>query len=290
MIIGSHVGMTGPSFFEGSVKEALSYGSTAFMFYTGAPQNSIRKPLDELKIEEGLKLMNINNISTKNIIVHAPYIVNLANSLKPELLEASRKLIISELKRTKAFCSDVLVLHPGSHVGQGNKEGIDTLIKSLDMIFKEDGTDVKIALETMAGKGSEIGITFEQLKEIINRCKYPNRLGVCLDTCHINDAGYDVNDVDDILKSFDSIIGLDKLLVIHLNDSKNPQNAHKDRHENIGYGFIGFDTLNTFAHHPLLQNIPKILETPYINGAAPYKKEIEMLRSGVYINNWKELL
>ena len=227
-------------------------------------------------------------IDAKNVIVHAPYIINPANKNRTDLYHSSKQFIISELKRTYAFGAKILVLHPGAHVGYGSEEAIESLAHALDYIFENDGTDVKIAIETMAGKGTEIGISFEEISKIISTCRYPERLGVCLDTCHINDAGYNVHDVDSVLNTFDQIIGLDKLLVCHLNDSKNVMGAHKDRHENVGYGEIGFKTLAKYVHHPLLINIPKILETPYIDGVPPYKKEIEMLIKNQFENNWKE--
>lgn len=286
--IGSHVSMSGPDFYLGSVKEALSYNATTFMFYTGAPQNSYRKPLESLKILEARKLIKENNMDESKIIVHAPYIINLANPLKPDLLENSKKFITQELQRSAGFGAQILVLHPGNHMGIGSEEAIKTLVSSLDDIFSNDGTEVKIALETMAGKGTEIGSNFYEINSIIEQSKFPHRLGVCLDTCHISDAGYEVKNIESILKEFDTIIGLDKLLVVHLNDSKNEIGAHKDRHENLGYGYLGFDTLYQYVHHPKLKSIPKILETPYINQKPPYKQEISMLLSGQYIENWKE--
>lgn len=286
--LGSHVSMNGPDFYLGSVKEALSYGANTFMFYTGAPQNSFRKPLNELKIEEGRKLIQESGINEDKIVVHAPYIINAANLAREDLYDMSIKTILSEVRRTAGFGAKILVLHPGAHVGQGSEIGIAALCKALDAVFEQDGTEVKIALETMSGKGSEIGTDFYQIKAIIDGCKHQGRLGVCLDTCHINDAGYDVNDVDNVLNEFDKIIGLDRLLVIHLNDSKNPKGTHKDRHENLGYGEIGFDILNKFAHHPLLKEVPKILETPYINEKAPYKDEISMLRASKFIDGWRD--
>ena len=287
-LIGSHCAMNSPEFYLGTVKEAISYNSSVFMFYTGAPQNSFRKPLNELKIEEGRKLLKENNFDESKLIVHAPYIINPANPSREDLREMSINMLISELKRTAGFGCKTIVLHPGNHLGAGPDEAIKCLDDSLNKVFESDGTDVKIAIETMSGKGSEIGITFEEVARIINGCKYPERLGVCLDTCHVSDAGYDIHDVDGLLDEFNRIIGLNKLLVVHLNDSKNPRAAHKDRHENIGYGYIGFETLNKIAHHPLLVNIPKILETPYIDGNAPYKKEIAMLRSEKYEEGWRE--
>ena len=287
--IGSHVGLNAPDFYLGSVKEALSYGANTFMFYTGAPQNSFRKPLSELKIQEGRKLIKEAGIDESKLIVHAPDIINAANYSRPDLYEMSINTIVSELRRTAGFGTKIMVLHSGSHVGMGAENGILALAKALDLVFATDGTDVKIAIETMAGKGHEIGISFEQVRSIIDHCNKKDRLGVCLDTCHISDAGYDVkNDFEGVLDKFDEIIGLDKLLVVHVNDSKNPIGAHKDRHENIGYGYLGFDTLYHVVHNPRLQGIPMILETPYVNEKAPYKQEIEMLRSGKYIDNWRD--
>ena len=288
MFIGSHVGLNAPEFYLGSVKEALSYGATTFMFYTGAPQNTYRIPLERMKIEEGRKLLLENGIDESKLVVHAPYIINPANKVKEDLFELSIKTIVSELQRSAAFHAEILVLHPGAHVNQGREVGIQNVIECLDEVLAQDGTNVKIAIETMAGKGSEIGTSFEEIAQIINGCKYKERLGVCFDTCHTNDAGYDISDVDGILEEFDRVIGLDKLLVIHLNDSKNPREAHKDRHENVGYGYIGFETLNKFVHHPKLENIPKILETPYFNEKPPYKKEIAMLVNGEFVPSWRE--
>lgn len=285
--LGSHVGMNAPDFYLGSVKEALSYGSDTFMFYTGAPQNSFRKPLSELKIQEGRALIKEAGLDESKIIVHAPYIINAANFTRLDLYESSINMIVSELRRTEGFGASIMVLHPGSHVGLGAENGIMGLAKALDTALACDGTKVKIAIETMAGKGKEIGITFEEVRMIIDKCKYKDRLGVCLDTCHISDAGYDVlNNFDGVLEEFDRIIGLDRLLVVHVNDSKNPIGAHKDRHENIGYGYLGFDALYHVVHHPKLIGIPMILETPYYNEKAPYKQEIEMLRSGKFVD-WR---
>ena len=288
LLIGSHVGMNGPDYYLGSVKEAISYGAITFMFYTGAPQNSYRKPLEELKIPEGRALLKEQGFDENTIVVHAPYIINAANKNRPDLLDLSIKTIISELRRSAAFGAKILVLHPGNHLGLGPEEGIKALAESLDQVFAEDGTDVKIAIETMAGKGSEIGTCFEDVKKILDTCHYPERLGVCLDTCHVHDAGYDVNDPDELLAEFDRIISLNRLLVVHLNDSKNIRGAHKDRHENLGYGEIGFEALCKLANHPLLKKIPKILETPYINEKAPYSDEIRMLRDEKFEPNWKE--
>ena len=288
LLIGSHVGMNGPEYYLGSVKEAISYGATTFMFYTGAPQNSYRKPLEELRINEGRSLLKEHGFDESKIVVHAPYIINAANPSKPELLDLSIKTIINELQRTEAFGASILVLHPGNHLGAGPDKAIEVLADSLDKVLANDGTKVKIAIETMAGKGSEIGISFEEVREIIDKCHFKDRLGVCLDTCHVSDAGYDVNDTDGLLNEFNRVIGLDRLLVVHVNDSKNPRGAHKDRHENLGYGEIGFEALCRLANHPRLKDVPKILETPYINEKAPYSDEIRMLRDESFMDNWKE--
>ena len=287
LYLGSHVDMKAPDYYLGSVRDALSYGANTFMFYTGAPQNTMRKPLSILKIEEGRKLLKESGLDESKIIVHAPYIINAANYSRPDLYELSINTIVNEMRRTAAFGVKTLVLHPGSHVGLGLENGIKALAKALEVVLKTDGTDVRIAIETMAGKGYEIGSNFKEIKSIIDLVPNNERLGVCLDTCHISDAGYDLNDFDAVLKEFDEIIGLNRLLVVHVNDTKNPLGAHKDRHENIGYGYLGFDILNKVVHHPLLNGIPKILETPYYNEKAPYKQEIEMLRSGKYIDNWR---
>lgn len=290
LYIGCHVSMNAPEFYLGSVKEALSYGANAFMFYTGAPQNSYRKPLGELKIEEGRKLLKENHIDESKIVVHAPYIINPSNKAKEELFNLSIDLIYKEVVRAAGFGSKILVLHPGAHVGQGTDLGIKATIEALDKVLEKDHSEVKIALETMSGKGTEIGSSFNEIKQIIDSSKYKNRLGVCLDTCHINDAGYFIQDVDKLIEEFEQVIGLDKLLVIHINDSKNIIGSHKDRHENLGYGEIGFKTINEIVHHPKLKNIPKILETPYYNEKPPYKEEISMLRTGVFVPNWRDKL
>lgn len=279
MIIGSHCSLTAPDYFAGSVKEALSYDATALMIYTGAPQNARRTPLEKLKIEEGLQLLQEANLSSEQLIIHAPYLINLANTINPAVFESGITLLTTELQRSQALQAKVIVLHPGSHVGAGVEAGIASIIKGLDMVLA-DNSGVAIALETMAGKGSEVGTTFEEIQAIIAGSQYPERLKVCLDTCHIHDAGYDLTNFDDVLEQFDQIIGLDKLAVIHLNDSKNQRGAKKDRHANIGEGFIGFDCLYQIAHHPKLAKLPFILETPYIDGKPPYKAEINRLRFG----------
>ncbi|MFA5503548.1 MAG: deoxyribonuclease IV [Bacilli bacterium] len=290
LLIGSHCGLSAPEFYLGTVKEALSYGSTVFMFYTGAPQNSFRRPLEEMKIEEGRKLIQESGIKEDKLIVHAPYLINLANDSDPSKWETSIRFLKSELKRTAGFGAKTIVLHPGAHVGLGVEHGLKTIVKALDIVFKDDASDVKIALETMAGKGSELGTTFEQIKEIIDSCQYPDRLGCCIDTCHLNDGGYDVKDVEGVLDEIERTIGIEKLLAVHINDSKNVRGAHKDRHDNVGYGTIGFETLNAYVNNPRLKDVPKILETPYFNDKPPYKEEIEMFKNEKFVPDWRDKL
>lgn len=276
MKIGSHVSMSAPHFVLGSVKEALSYNANAFMLYSGAPQNTRRQPVSKLKIKEAHALMEANNIPLENMIVHAPYIINLANTVKAETYEIAVSFLKEEIERTKSLGAKYIVLHPGSHVQAGEDAGLASIIKGLDEAMENIG-DICIALETMAGKGSELGYTFEQLAYIKNNVVKSDNIKICLDTCHIHDAGYDIHDFDAVLASFDEVIGLEHLVCIHLNDSKNVKGARKDRHNNIGFGEIGFDALTYIAHHPKLEHVVKILETPYVEGNAPYKHEIEMI-------------
>lgn len=283
LLLGSHVGMSGKEMFLGSVKEALSYGANTFMVYTGAPQNTRRKELSELRIPEAKALMKESGI--EQFIVHAPYIINLANTVNPSTFELAVEFLEKEITRSAGMGSQILVLHPGSHVGEGVEIGIQKIVEGLNQILTAD-TPVYVALETMAGKGSEIGSRFEELAEIYDKTIHSEKLRVCIDTCHMHDAGYDVtNDFDGILTSFDKIIGLSQIAAVHLNDSKNPQGARKDRHANLGDGSIGFEALSYAAHHPALENVPKILETPYIPSSddpekkvPPYKEEIARLR------------
>lgn len=283
LLLGSHVGMSGREMFSGSVKEALSYGANTFMVYTGAPQNTRRKELSELKIPEAHALMREAGI--EQFIVHAPYIINLGNTVNPSTFELAVEFLEKEITRSAGMGSHILILHPGAHVGEGTKAGIRKITEGLNQILTAD-TPVYIALETMAGKGSEIGSRFEELAEIYDKTVHSEKLKVCMDTCHMHDAGYDVtHDFDGILTAFDKLLGIPQIACIHLNDSKNPQGAHKDRHANLGDGHIGFDALARVAYHPALAGIPKILETPYIPSpenpdkkVPPYKEEIERLR------------
>lgn len=260
--LGSHVSMSGKKMLLGSSEEAASYGANTFMIYTGAPQNTRRKPLEELNIEAGTTHMEEHNID--NIIVHAPYIINIANTVKPETFELGVRFLRSEIERTAALGAKQIVLHPGAHVQAGVDKGIDRIIEGLNEVLEQDQT-VQIALETMAGKGTEIGRSFDELARIIDGVTHNDKLSVCLDTCHIHDAGYAVSeDVDGVLEEFDKIIGLDRIKVVHVNDSKNERGAQKDRHENIGFGHIGFDALHEVIYHEAFANVPKILETPYV--------------------------
>ena len=285
--LGCHVGMSGKDMMAGSVKEAISYGANVFMLYTGAPQNTRRKELSELNIEKAHALMEEAGI--EEFVVHAPYIINLANCVKPETFQIAVEFLELELKRTEAMGATELVLHPGSHVGEGVEKGVAQIIKGINEVLTND-TRVHIALETMAGKGSEIGRSFEELAMIYDGVKYNDKLRVCFDTCHTSDAGYDiVNDFDGVIEQFDRIIGKDQITVFHINDSKNERGAAKDRHENFGFGHIGFDALSYIVNHKDFENVPKILETPYVKNPdnsklsyPPYKFEIEMIKSGVF--------
>lgn len=291
--IGSHVSMSGKKMLLGSSEDAVKYGANTFMIYTGAPQNTRRKPVEELNIEAGRKHMEEHGIS--DIIVHAPYIINIANTQKPETFELGVNFLRSEIERTQALGAKQIVLHPGAHVGAGADAGIKKIIEGLNEVLSSDN-DVQIALETMAGKGTEIGRAFEEIAQIIDGVTMNEKLSVCLDTCHIHDAGYDiVNDFDGVLNKFDKIIGVDRIKVIHVNDSKNPRGAHKDRHENIGFGHIGFEPLLYIINHPQLAALPKILETPFVgedkkNKKAPYKFEIDMIKSGKFNPDLKEII
>jgi deoxyribonuclease-4 len=282
MLLGSHVSMSGKKMLEGSAEEAHKFGESTFMIYTGAPQNTRRKPIEDLNITKGHEAMEKYGLS--NIVVHAPYIINIANTEKPHVFNLGVEFLQNEIARTEAIGAKDIVLHPGSHVGAGADVGIKKIIEGLNEVLTQDN-DVRIALETMAGKGSEIGRSFEELAQIIDGVHHNERLSVCFDTCHTNDAGYNVKeDFDGVINEFDKIIGIDRIKVLHVNDSKNPIGAHKDRHENIGFGHIGFDALNYVIHHDSFKDIPKILETPYVgedkkNKKPPYKYEIEMIKN-----------
>lgn len=277
-ILGCHVGFKKDTQLLGSLQEALSYNADTFMFYTGAPQNTKRNNIEDGLTLQALNIMKEKNIDYSKVIVHAPYIVNLCNENN---FSFSVSFLTEEMNRCNLLGVKYMVLHPGSHVGIGEEAGLNNIIKGLNLVFEnlKDNNNVTILLETMAGKGTELGTTIEQLKYIIDNINDKNHIGVCLDTCHLNDAGYDLNNFDDYLDSFDKLIGINKIGCIHVNDSKNDISSHKDRHENIGFGTIGFDTLLNIIYNKRLENIPKILETPYVDKKyPPYKYEIEMIR------------
>jgi len=281
--IGSHVNLSGNEAFLGSVKEALSYEANTFMVYTGAPQNTIRKPIDKLRIPEAQQLIQESGLNINDLVVHAPYIMNIANP-DDSKYQFAVDFLTEEIKRTEALGINQIVLHPGAHVGQGVSYGIKRIIKGLnEVLCNTKGSKVRIALETMAGKGTEIGRNFPELAEIIMGITDNERITVCFDTCHTHDAGYNiVSDFDGVMNEFDKIIGKSRISVFHINDSKNPQGAQKDRHANIGFGYIGFDVLNYIVHHPDFPEIPRILETPYVKVGnkefPPYKEEIYNFR------------
>jgi deoxyribonuclease IV len=283
--IGSHVSMSGKKMLLAASEEAVSYGANTFMIYTGAPQNTKRKKIEELNIEAGVAHMKEHGI--EEIVVHAPYIINIGNTNNPDTFRLGVEFLRSEIERTEAIGAKQIVLHPGAHVGAGPEAGIRKIIEGLNEVLTREQT-VQIALETMAGKGSECGRSFEELAQIIDGVTHNEKLSVCFDTCHTHDAGYNiVEDFDGVLEEFDRIIGLERLKVLHINDSKNPRGSRKDRHENIGFGHIGFAALNYIVHHPQLDDIPKILETPYVgedknHKKPPYKHEIAMLRAQTF--------
>lgn len=292
LIIGSHVSYKSNNQLVGSTREAIGYGANTFMFYTGAPQNTVRGEVNNELTKEAQKLMEDNNIDINNVIVHAPYIVNLANMNN---FNFSVSFLKEEVKRCSTLGIKYMVLHPGSAVNVSRIEAIENISKGLNLILDND-YDVKILLETMAGKGNEIGKDFNELKQIIDKVENKDRIGVCIDTCHLNDAGYDMNNFDNVLDIFDGIIGIDKIGCIHINDSMNAINSHKDRHENIGFGTIGFDNLINVIYNKRLEDVPKILETPYVTKDElskekiypPYKYEIAMIKNKVFDEKLKE--
>lgn len=277
LILGCHVSYKKDSQLLGSLNEALGYGANTFMFYTGAPQNTSRYPIDDNLTVEAFKKMKEIGFDYSKVIVHAPYIVNLANDDEVKFNFAVQ-FLKDELKRCSQLGIKNVVLHPGSHVGIGIDAGICNIARGLNMILGE--VDVRILLETMAGKGSEVGSKLEEIKRIIDLVEDKRHIGVCIDTCHLSDAGYDLRDFDSFLDKFDEVIGIENIGCVHVNDSKNDLGSHKDRHENIGFGKIGFDTLMGVIYNKRLENIPKILETPYVDREyPPYKFEIEMIKN-----------
>lgn len=279
LIIGSHVSYKNSTQLLGSVEEAITYGANAFMFYTGAPQNTQRGEINDLVTYEALQKMKENNIMLENIVCHAPYIVNLANNIDPEKYEFAKKFLRQEIERCMQLGVRKIVLHPGSATKLDRTDALNNIIKGLNSILYPDD-NIMILLETMAGKGTELGINLEELKYIIENIKLKEKIGVCLDTCHLSDSGININEFDKYLDEFDKQIGIDKIGCVHLNDSKNPIGVRKDRHENLGYGTIGFDTLINVAYNARLESVPKLLETPFVDREyAPYKFEIEEIRN-----------
>lgn len=284
MIIGCHVNFTNEQLL-GCVKQALGYGANALMFYTGAPQNTVRKSIDESLLIDAKRMLDDNNFSISNIICHAPYIINLANNIVEDKWQFSISFLKQEISRCKKMGVKYIVVHPGSAVGLEKEVALTNIAEALNFIIEDDG--VMILLETMAGKGSECGRTLEELKFILDRVNSSN-IGICLDTCHLNDAGYDMSKFDEFLDLFDSIIGIDKIHCVHLNDSKNEFGAAKDRHENIGFGTLGFETILNVVYNERLKDVPKILETPWVDKKYPlYKEEIQMIRNKKFDNNIK---
>jgi deoxyribonuclease-4 len=279
--IGSHVSFSDTGLLN-AANEAVSYGSSTFMIYTGAPQNTRRRAVDKLFIEEGKQVMAKAGIG--EIVVHAPYIVNLG-SYKADTYRLAVDFLQEEIRRTHHIGVRNIVLHPGAYTEKDAEYGIARIAEGLTEVLEgTQETGVNIALETMAGKGTEIGRTFEELAQIIDKVALNERLTICMDTCHIHDAGYDVvNDFDGVLRQFDDVIGLERLAVIHVNDSKNPQGAAKDRHAPVGSGWIGFEAIANVVRHEALRDKPFVLETPWIGKTEAtsrpmYEAEIALLR------------
>ena len=294
LLIGSHVSFSNKQLL-GSVQEALSYGANTFMFYTGAPQNTMRSPLNLEYTNKAKKLMEENGIDIGNVVCHAPYIVNLANNKDKEKYRFSIDFLKAEVKRCHEIGITKLVVHPGSALDIDRSEALKNIVYALNIILS-DNNDVTIALETMAGKGSELGVNLDELATIIDGIDKKELIGVCLDTCHLNDSGVDISKFSEYLDELDKCIGLDKVKVVHVNDSKNDIGSHKDRHEIIGYGTIGFENIVNAIYDKRLEDIPKILETPYIGETdddkeriyPPYRFEIEMLRNKRFNPKLKE--
>ncbi len=282
MIIGSHVSFKSDQLL-GSVKEALEYGANTFMFYTGAPQNTIRKEIDDNLTKEALALMQENGIDINNVVCHAPYIINLANREKEEAWNFSCSFLKQELDRITKMGVSFMVVHPGNSLKMERDIALKNISDAINCILDGD-TKPMILLETMAGKGTECGVNIEELKMILDNIYMKDKVGICLDTCHLNDSGVDIAKFSGYLDEFDKVIGLDKIKCVHLNDSKNALGTHKDRHANLGTGTIGFQTLLDVAYNEKLNSVPKILETPYVNGKAPYKMEIAMIKKKEYMD------
>lgn len=285
LILGSHVSYKNDTQLKGSVLEALSYGANAFMFYTGAPQNTMRGTINDEKTYEAMLLMKEHNIKLEHVICHAPYIVNLANNSEPDKYQFAINFLRKEIDRCLTLGIRYLVLHPGSATKLDRTSAINNIVKALNnILIPED--DIIILLETMAGKGTEIGINIQEIAYIIEHVELKSKVGVCLDTCHLNDSGVDITQFDAYLDEFDKVLGISKIGCVHVNDSKNIMGAKKDRHENIGFGTIGFAALLNVICNERLANVPKILETPYVNhDYPPYKQEISMIKEQKFNEN-----
>lgn len=272
LTIGAH--LSASKGYTAMLKQALAIGANTFQFFTRNPRGGSAKAIDEKDVETFLQLMKENDFPV--ILAHAPYTLNCC-SAKPETREFALNTFADDLKRMEYTPNQLYNFHPGSHVGQGVNIGIEQIAEILNKVLFEDMTTT-VLLETMAGKGSEIGRSFEELRAIIDRVELSEKIGVCLDTCHVHEGGYDIiNNLDGVLEDFDHIVGINRLKAIHLNDSKNPIAAHKDRHEKIGDGYIGLDAIERIINHPSLKNLPFYLETP--NELDGYAKEISLLRS-----------
>ena len=291
MILGSHVSF-GKDQLLGSVKEAIGYNANTFMFYTGAPQNTLRKPVDMKLTMDAINLMKDNNIDINNVVCHAPYIVNLANRSDASKWDFSINFLKNEINRCEEMGIKYIVVHPGSAVGISREEGLQNIIDALNIIINPED-ECTILLETMAGKGNELGRSLEEIKYMIDNVNLKDKIGVCLDTCHLNDAGYNMSNFDLYLDEFDELIGIEKIKCIHINDSKNDIDTHKDRHANLGYGTIGFDNMINIIYNERIKDIPKILETPYVGKTLedknrdypPYRFEIDMIRNKRFNEN-----
>lgn len=264
--------------------EAISYDSNCFMIYSGAPQNTNRSDINTNLTNNAYAMLKEHNIDLNDVIVHAPYIINLSNNNDERMRKFSIDFFSEEIRRCEKLGITKLVIHPGSHVGIGEEIGLNNTIDGINSVLNEN-SKVNICIETMSGKGTEIGYKIDHIKYIIDNIKYKDKVMICLDTCHLNDAGYDVKNFDLILDEIDSKIGINKIACIHINDSKNNISDKKDRHANIGFGTIGFDSLLNIIYNKRLDNIPMILETPYVDDYPPYKFEIEMIRNKRFNQN-----
>ena len=286
MIIGSHVNF-GSEQLLGSAKQAVSFGANTFMFYTGAPQNTIRKDIKDDLTDEAVKYMKENNIDINNVICHAPYIINLANKEKEDSWNFSISFLKNEINRIKKMGINYIVVHPGNALKIDRMEALNNIAEAINNIITTE-TMPMILLETMAGKGTECGINIYEINEILNKVNLKEKVGVCLDTCHLNDSGIDISKFNEYLDEFDEKIGIEKIKCVHVNDSKNEIGTHKDRHANLGYGTIGFENLINVIYNTRLKNVPKILETPWIGEYPPYKIEIDMIKSKKFNPNLEE--